>query len=182
MLPAILDFIRQVRTDLSIPAGNCLEVGSFDVNGSPRVCFTDADSYWGIDMQAGPGVDQVGEAEVILGNQYPATWNTVICCECLEHTLHPWVIVEQMKIVLKLGGYLWISTPTFGFPLHRYPIDTFRFGEDAYRQWMFADLYLLALAQVVDEVGNPAIVAVGQKRLPVTAGGAAANVTTAPVD
>lgn len=163
MMPSILDAMRRMRLSHCIPSFRCLEVGSFDVNGSPRVVFPDATNYHGIDIMSGPGVDQVGDAEDLLGRMCPASWDTVICCETLEHTIHPWTIVQQMKRVLAPGGFLWISTPTYGFPLHRFPIDTYRFGEDAYRLWLYEAMGLLALETVRDAVGFPAIVAVGQK-------------------
>ncbi len=163
MMQCILDWIRATRRMLSIPATSCLEVGSFNVNGSPRSVFPDAKFYWGIDLLEGAGVDQVGNAEVILGNLYMESFDTVICCETLEHTVHPWIVVHKMKSVLCSGGFLWISTPTYGFPLHRFPVDCYRFAEDAFRLWLFADMTLLAMETVTDELGQPAIVAVGQK-------------------
>jgi hypothetical protein len=87
-----------------------------------------------------------------------------------------------MKSILAPGGFLWVSTPTYGFPLHRFPLDCYRFGHDAYTHWLYADMTLLGIATVFDELGQPAIVAVGQKKPYLIAGGAAANVTTAPVD
>lgn len=163
MMASILEWMKAARFSHSIPAGACLEVGSLNINGSPRVVFPDADSYWGIDLLDGPGVDQVGDAELLLGNHYRESFNTVICCECLEHVARPWILVDQMKSLLKLGGFLWISTPTYGFPLHRFPLDCYRFGEDAYREWLFQDMILYGLQTVCDELGQPAIVAVGQK-------------------
>lgn len=164
MMQSILDFARRTKDGLRIPTGHVLEVGSYDVNGSPRSVFQPhSDSYLGIDIQEGPGVDCVLNAEKII-EQFGDDWfDTVISMECLEHTVRPWVIVDAMRSVLKPGGHLWISTPTYGFPLHRYPLDCYRFGEDAYRLWIFEGMELLRLEHVVDELGQPAIVAVGRK-------------------
>lgn len=170
MMHSILEFARKAKVELAIPTGRVLEVGSMDVNGSPRSVFLD-DSivYIGVDMELGKGVDYVMDAETMLGRWCFGShkgcyeFDTVICMECLEHTVRPWIVVENMKTKLKSGGHLWISTPTYGFPLHRYPLDCYRFGEDAYRHWLFADMELLRLEHVKDELGQPAIVAVGRK-------------------
>jgi SAM-dependent methyltransferase len=164
MMAAILDFARRTKSDFSIPTGRVLEVGSFDVNGSPRSVFqADAEWYHGVDISPGPGVDAVVDGEKLSAHFDAESFDTVVSMECLEHTVRPWIIVEQMKAVLRPGGHLWISTPTYGFPLHRYPIDCFRFGEDAYRLWIFAGMELMRLEHVVDELNQPAIVAVGRK-------------------
>lgn len=65
-----------------------LEFGSRDVNGSPRKLFTNPDvHYWGVDIEAGDGVDEVGDAASVNcigsdGQQY----DVVICTEVFEHT------------------------------------------------------------------------------------------------
>lgn len=164
MMPAILDFMRRTKSELSIRTGRLVEVGSLDVNGSPRSIFTDADPYVGIDLEMGPGVDVVCDGERITDYVPIRSADTVVCCETLEHTVRPWLVVDAMKAVLRPGGHLWISTPTFGFPLHRYPLDCYRFGEDAYRQWLFADMELLRLEHVQADENHPAIVAIGRKR------------------
>ena len=55
MVPAILEFARRARDDFRIPAGEVLEVGSYNVNGTIREVFqADAESYLGIDLNPGP--------------------------------------------------------------------------------------------------------------------------------
>jgi SAM-dependent methyltransferase len=164
MMAALLDFARRTRRDLGLPVGRALEVGSMNVNGTIREVFqADAVDYIGIDIAKGDCVDFVIDGER-LANSFPRDhFDTVLCFECLEHTVRPWIVVEQMRHVLKPGGHLWVSTPTFGFPLHRFPIDCYRFGEDAYRLWLFAGMALARLEHVVDELEQPAIVAVGKK-------------------
>jgi SAM-dependent methyltransferase len=163
MMSVILDFMRQTQQELSIPVGKVLEVGSLNVNGTARTVFQPlASEYHGVDLEPGNCVDLVMSGED-LTKHFPSDYfDTVICCETLEHCVRPWRVVEEMKKVLKPGGHLWLSTPTFGFPLHRFPLDCYRFGEDAYRLFFFQDCKLLALEHVADELGQPAIVAVGQ--------------------
>lgn len=165
MMKVILDFLKGVKDDFNLSVGRVLEVGSYDVNGSPRSVFqSDSTEYIGVDMRAGNGVDVVHDAEKLLELWPVESFDTIICCECLEHTIHPWLIVDSMRSLLKPGGYLYVSTPTYGFPLHRFPVDCYRFGEDAYRLWLFDDMKVLRLAEVRDEINQPALVAVGQRR------------------
>lgn len=164
MMPPILAFMEKAIAELSLPVGRTLEVGSCFVNGTARTVFQHlATEYIGIDREAGDCVNLVMDAETLTSHFPKEHFDTVISCETLEHVVCPWVVVEQMKAVLKPGGHLWISTPTFGFPLHRFPLDCYRFGEDAYRLWLFADMELLRLEHVKDELEQPAIVAVGWK-------------------
>lgn len=166
MMPQILAFMEKAVTDLALPVGKALEVGSQYINGTARTVFQHrATEYIGIDREAGDCVNLIMDAEKLTEHFHREHFDTVICCEMLEHSIRPWLVVEQMKSVLKPGGLLWISTPTYGFPLHRFPLDCYRFGEDAYRLWLFADMELLRIEQVEDDLKQPAIVAVGVKSL-----------------
>jgi SAM-dependent methyltransferase len=167
MMKSILDWMMAAREKYQAPAGRVLEVGSRDINGSPRVVFPEASSYIGIDSEPGPGVDLVVDAERLIELGMKPWADTVVCCEVLEHTVRPWLVVAAMKQILKPGGHLWISTPAYGFPEHKFPRDCYRFGEDAYRLWIFSDMDLVDLGHVKDELGQPAIVAVGRCKVPI---------------
>lgn len=93
----------------------------------------------------------------------PQTFDTVLCCEMLEHDPKPWISVAQMHAVLKPGGTLFVSAPTFGFPLHRFPKDYYRFGEDAFGEFIFAGFDVLRLAEVRDHVGDPILWCLGTR-------------------
>lgn len=131
-----------------------LELGSKDFNGSVRSFFADASEYIGIDMEPGMGVDMVLNSSQMLEKFGAASFNTIICCETLEHDVAFLETIKQMHIMLRELGMLIITTPTFGFPLHRYPKDYWRFGEDAYREVFFKDLLILKLAFLDDVLGK----------------------------
>jgi len=57
------------------------------------------------------------------------TFNTVICLNVIEHTKHPYKIIENAYKILKPNGILIISTP-FLMELHEKPKDYWRFTED----------------------------------------------------
>lgn len=139
--------------------GAVLEVGAYNVNGTPRTVFEAvADSYIGTDMSAGPCVDQVVNNADLLTVFEPASFDTVICCECLEHDRHFWQTVESLRTLVKPAGHLIITTPTFKFPLHRFPKDYYRFGEDAYREVFFPDMDILDLRHLDNACGPRTII------------------------
>ena len=145
-----------------------LDVGSYNVNGEVRQFF-DKDHFVGIDMRDGPGVDKV-----IRGNEIKLHWNestfdTVVCLNTLEHDDRFWETLEQMKTVLRPGGYMAIITPTINFPIHDHPADYFRFTEQAYRDILFEGFEVLELEHQytkTDDNGNginPVICCIGKK-------------------
>jgi len=152
MTAEILYWIRRIRKDYPFTPGRVLEVGSRDVSdGNPRQFFPDATEYVGIDAESGENVDRVMNAKDMLFDTFPPySFDTIICCEMLEHDitfLHTW---GQMYSMLKTNGHLIITTPTFGFPLHRFPKDYWRFGEDAFREVFFAGFDIIQLLHLDD--------------------------------
>lgn len=149
MVGEIIRFGKQIRAEYWSEPGDVLEVGAYDVNGTIRDAFEGGSrSYLGVDASDGPCVDRVMDAERLCDHFEPASFDTIVCCECLEHCVRPWIVVEQMRRLLRPRGLLFISTPTFGFGLHRYPIDCYRFGEDAYRHFIFEGFHILKLEEV----------------------------------
>jgi SAM-dependent methyltransferase len=163
----IYKWIEKAEKDFLKKPGRILEVGSKEVNGvdtpSIRNIFKDAKEYIGLDSERGFGVDKIMDAHDILKVWKPGTFDLVICCEMLEHDPAPWITIEILKKVVKKGGYLIITTPTFGFPLHRHPKDYFRYGEDAYRDFFFTGFKILRLGEVRNEHDAPGICCIGEK-------------------
>ena len=99
--------------------------------------LTNQDAWWivnrdlaqgkwtGIDMQEGPGVDQV----VDIHNP-PAEWagrfSGVLCSEVLEHVARPWLALPKMREMMQPGGWLVVTTLT-SFPIHGFPDDFYRY-------------------------------------------------------
>lgn len=63
--------------------GAVVEIGSRNVNGGVRDLLPDAESYLGIDIVSGPGVDLVCDAADWVPDR---TYDLVICNETFEHT------------------------------------------------------------------------------------------------
>jgi SAM-dependent methyltransferase len=163
MTPQIQNWVKQAKKKFITNPGKVLEIGSKDITGNVREYFPDAKEYIGTDMERGFNVDLIIDAHDLLKKFKPGSVDTLLCFEMLEHDREFWTTVEIMHKLVKKGGYLVISTPTFGFPLHRHPRDYFRYGEDAFREIFFKGFKVLDLTEVKDDFGNPAICCLGKK-------------------
>lgn len=117
-----------------------LDVGSLDVNGSVREVLTRLDyggAFTGIDMRDGKGVDIALNGHDIDKKWDKPSFDLVICCDTLEHDDRFWLTVEQMRKVLKPGGWLLITVPSFFHGRHDHPSDYWRFLETSLRDSMF---------------------------------------------
>lgn len=88
--------------------GSVVEFGSLDINGSVRGLF-DADHYHGIDLQRGPGVDEVADA-VTWRAENPV--DAIVCCEVLEHAPDVSGVIESASANLKRGGLFFMTCAT----------------------------------------------------------------------
>lgn len=111
------DFIKLIKQHFpSFFTGvSVLEIGSLDINGSVRKFFPGT-AYTGVDVAAGPGVDEVGQGQLV---GYPSgTFDAVISCECMEHNPF-WVeTVSNMFRMAKPGGLVVVSCATTGRAEH----------------------------------------------------------------
>ncbi len=84
MHPAVLDYLRKVKERFPDQFANVrvLELGSLNINGTPRPFFTNCE-YLGVDWRPGPCVDIVAFAHEL---DYPSeSFDTIISTEMLEH-------------------------------------------------------------------------------------------------
>ncbi len=161
MFQGLLDWAAQIRkTHIKTP-GRVLEVGSLDVNGNPRSLFPDATEYIGVDMRAGRNVDRVVNGHDLEAAFMPIRFDTVLCFETLEHDAEFWRTLAAIRAVLKPGGMFLVTTPTLGFPAHRYPKDYYRFTEDAYRDVVLAGYRIVSLETVRARTGSPCLCGAG---------------------
>lgn len=132
MIEPVMKFVTDFSHDKHFD--KVLEVGSCDVNGSVRSIMKDhCKEYIGLDLTKGESVDVVDDAENIPEHWSDETFDCVICLETLEHVKNPIKIVQNMRNVLKKGGWLVITTPGIGHPEHSWPSDYYRFWENTYK-------------------------------------------------
>jgi cyclopropane fatty-acyl-phospholipid synthase-like methyltransferase len=72
----------------------------------------------------------------------PESFDAVISTELLEHVKDWRIVINNMKQVLKLGGY--ITTRSKGFPHHAYPYDYWRY-ELSDMKAIFSDFEIVCL-------------------------------------
>jgi len=102
-----------------------VEIGSRDVNGSLRD-HCPPNGYWvGVDSEEGPGVDLLTTSTLNTG-----TADLAVSSSCFEHDPCFWETFLEMARITKVGGHIYINAPSNG-PVHRYPVDCWRFYPDA---------------------------------------------------
>jgi len=132
MHASVLTWAGSVLPDL-VTGRDVIEVGSYDVNGSVRPTLEPlASSYLGVDVSPGPSVDVVADV-ADLPTLYPDGFDVVITTEMLEHVASWKAAIKSLVKAVKRGGVLALTTRSLGFPLHNYPVDTWRYSVDEMR-------------------------------------------------
>lgn len=130
MHESVLEFVGSAVSlmDLDHPDNRVLEIGSYNVNGTARDLFTQVGWYHGIDIEAGPGVDEVLSSHEIR-NAHPEwwdLWDVILCLEMLEHDADPFRTMANIAWALRPGGHAIITARGNGFGFHN-PPDRWRF-------------------------------------------------------
>lgn len=146
MHSSVMDFLRRSIDSTFVTARDVLEVGSLNVNGSPRslVYPMHPGKYIGVDQVPGSGVDKVASACHLVEEFGIDAFDLVISTEMLEHAEEWRIAVSQMKRVTKAGGHLIITARGPGFPRHDFPADYWRFTPADFAQ-IFVDMDILRL-------------------------------------
>jgi SAM-dependent methyltransferase len=132
-----------------------LEVGSKYVNGSVRPLierFCSPREYIGIDIEAGKFVDLILPAEKLVRYFGPESFDIVISTEVLEHVQNWRLVIDNMKGVLKRGGYIYITTRSYGFPYHAAPYDFWRYSLEDMKK-IFSDFEIIRLVKDHEALG-----------------------------
>jgi len=107
-----------------------LRFGSKFVNGSVRPLikrFCKPREYIGVDIEPGKYVYVVLPAERLVDYFGPESFDVVISTEVMEHVFDWRLIINNIKSVLKRGGFIYLTTRSKGFPYHAYPHDYWRY-------------------------------------------------------
>lgn len=107
-----------------------VDIGSADINGSSRELFAALGcTYQGVDLEPGPGVD------VVLDDPYALpfdddSFDIAVSSQTFEHSEYFWKVFSEMARVTNEHGVIIVLTPSAG-PVHRYPVDCYRFNSDS---------------------------------------------------
>lgn len=108
-----------------------VDVGSYDVNGTYRDLFANANwTYHGLDIVGGPNVDLISRGPYDFG--VDDVFDVVISGNCLEHVEAPWLWIKEIEKITKPGGLICIVLP-LTHPEHRFPVDCWRVLPDGFR-------------------------------------------------
>jgi len=145
--PACINFGKQNLSESEIKGKSVIEVGSYNVNGSLRTYITSLkpQSYLGVDISEGPGVDKICKAEDLVTMFGENSFDIVISTEMLEHVEDWRIVIHNLKMLLKENGILLITTRSKGFAYHGYPHDYWRYELEDMKQ-IFRDCDILFLA------------------------------------
>ncbi len=107
---AVKRFIKDVRKELpyKFRLKRVLEVGSKNINGSPRKYFWFC-NYTGVDLSAGKGVDEIGFIHELRHTKDLTGFDVCISTECLEHDVYWRETLTDMFRRLKAGGLMIIT-------------------------------------------------------------------------
>lgn len=141
---SVLAYLRAKATKNEICGKDVLEVGSYNVNGTPRDVLLPhlPRKYLGIDQEAGPCVDKVVNADNLVAEIGKDSFDVVVSTEMLEHARDWRAAVNSMKAVVKPGGLLFITTRGPGFPFHGFPEDHWRYTPKDFAN-IFSDMEVL---------------------------------------
>jgi SAM-dependent methyltransferase len=107
---AVIEFFIENVERKEFKDKRVLEVGSKYVNGSVRPLierFCSPREYVGVDIEAGKFVDLILPAEKLIEYFGSESFDIVISTEMLEHVQNRRLVIDNMKSVLKHGGYIY---------------------------------------------------------------------------
>jgi SAM-dependent methyltransferase len=131
-----------------------IEVGSYDVNGSvrPLLSHWKPAEYLGVDIKNGPGVDVVCNAEDIVKKFGAETFDIVISTELMEHVKDWRRVISNFKNICRTNGFILITTRSYGYPVHSYPYDYWRYEPEDLKE-IFSDCDMIALERDFEAPG-----------------------------
>ena len=136
MDPQIVEWLRPFVEQRG-PFERVLELGSLDVNGTIRQAFGGHETYIGLDMRDGPGVDLCLHASELQHHPELGLFDCIVASSFFEHDAMFWETLNGVNRLLREGGWFVVTVPTADWGYHGEPKDYWRFTEDALRDVFF---------------------------------------------
>ncbi len=106
--------------------GRVLDLGAGMAKYKP-ILIKNATDYIACDVKKNENIDMICDVTNLTFS--PESFDTVISTQVFEHVDNPFIVVREIKKVLKIGGKVIITAP-FMFPFHADPKDNFRFSRE----------------------------------------------------
>ena len=124
---------RYIKTSINYTGNkiNVIDIGGANVNGSYSDVFSSSlFTYRAVDIYPSDDVD------IVLENPYVLPFNDneidiIISGQAFEHVEFFWTLFAELARVVKKDGVIILIAPSSG-PIHKYPVDCYRFYPDAY--------------------------------------------------
>ena len=144
----VSNFIKQQAEEFDSYSTNVLDIAPQNHAGAKQwflksqVLTADIDDKSGADYII--DICQNNENTIVTG-----TFDIIVCTEVLEHTLNPFLAVNEIHRLLKEGGVLLMTTP-FNFRIHGPLPDCWRFTEHGIRA-LLKDFEIIKIESLEDE-------------------------------
>jgi SAM-dependent methyltransferase len=144
---------KYLSTD-EVKGKRVIEVGSYNVNGSPRAHLETLrpSEYIGVDIEEGNGVDVVCRAEDVRKMFGDNSFDVVVSTEMIEHVRDWRTILSNLKNLCRPNGVILVTTRSFGYRYHGWPYDFWRY-EASDMERIFSDCRITNLEQDEAEPG-----------------------------
>ena len=165
MIEPTLYWIDRVNLEFDLHPKRVLDIGCREQRDRRRAREMFPDSQFiGVDLVEGPNVDTIADAYYLDRRFQLGEFDAVLCLHLLEHIARPWLVLEQVDYVLADKGYLYVSIPTIGYPVHNHPGDYWRPTEQAVREVIMDGYEVLSLEHTKSPRGkHPFINCLGRK-------------------
>jgi len=145
----VLKFVEESLPVEQVVYKRVLEVGSRIVKNMSARAYIESlkpEVYLGVDIEAGPGVDEICDVVELEDHYGVGDFDVVVCTEMLEHVRDWRKAVNNLKVVLAPGGRLVLTTRSKRFAYHGYPEDWWRFSPGDMK-FIFSDFNMIRLAR-----------------------------------
>jgi len=124
------EFIKNCASKLNNTKTTLLEIGSEE--RSEVQTYFNSCNIKTLDIVNNYNPDIVGDITKYNSHILDSSFDIIACLEVLEHTVNPFNAIEELRRILKHGGYLMVSAP-LNWRIHGPIPDCWRFTEFGWR-------------------------------------------------